>query len=118
MTRVCLVFACLTCLAAPALAQSNDPPAPEPLEGPGDEWTAKKCELYTQIVRDAITLQGHDGLSNAFLSTNQRFIDRGCQGARTLCPQSDAEFKLADLLTVMTMNEGMASTFVPFGCDD
>ncbi len=79
-------------------------------------WQEKKCNLYAQIFRDALTAQGHDGLSNAFLSSNQRFIDAQCGGERNLCPISDAELEFADLLTMMTMNEGMASTFVPFGC--
>ncbi|MFK7940564.1 MAG: hypothetical protein AB8B82_14380 [Roseovarius sp.] len=90
-----------------------DEPEPSPLS---QSWTLQKCALYGDIFRDALTFQGHDGLSNAFLSNNQRFIDGGCQGDRSLCPISDQELKFADLLTVMTMNEGMASTFVPFGC--
>lgn len=90
----------------------DEPEQPRPSEG----WIAQKCVLYGDIFRDALTFQGHQGLSNEFLSSNQRFIDGACKGDRTLCPISDAELKFADLLTVMTMNEGMASTFVPFGC--
>lgn len=33
-----------------------------------------------------------------------------------VCPVTEAELELANLLTIMTMNEGMASTFVPFKC--
>lgn len=95
-------------------------PASEAEQPPqlSDSWTEEKCVLYKHIFSDALTLQGHEGLSNDFLSTNQRFIDKGCKGERTLCPHSEAELAFADLLTVMTMNEGMASTFVPFGCAD
>lgn len=106
--------------AAQAVAQTVSEPARPPAQAEPDEqhddWTRQKCELYALIFKDALGLQGHDGLSPDFLSTNQRFIDAGCTGERSLCPTSEAELAFADLLTLMTMNEGMASTFVPFGC--
>ncbi len=85
-------------------------------DGLSDDWTRQKCELYAHIFRDALGLQGHEGLSSDFLSNNQKFIDAGCTGERRLCPISEEELAFADILTLMTMNEGMASTFVPFGC--
>lgn len=88
-----------------------------PSEQP-DDWSQKKCDLYALIFKDALILQGHEGLSPDFLSTNQRFIDAGCTGERSLCPSSEAELAFADMLTMMTMNEGMASTFAPFGCPE
>lgn len=80
------------------------------------DWPAQKCTLYESAVKDAITLQGLEGLTMDFLTKNQVFIDNGCVDKAKICPMTDEEWKLADLLTKMTMNEGMASTFVPFGC--
>lgn len=107
---ICLIGAPMAAGQGSVLRDEAEPPQRS------SEWAARKCTLYAQIFRDALTLQGHDGLSNAFLSSNQRFIDAECQGGRTLCPISEEELRFADLLTIMTMNEGMASTFVPFGC--
>ena len=81
-----------------------------------DDWSARKCSLYESAVRDAITLQGPEGLRVEFLTENQKFIDAGCKGRAEICPMTQEEWKLADNLLKMTMNEGMASTFVPFGC--
>lgn len=79
-------------------------------------WAARKCSLYEASVRDAITLQGPEGLRVAFLTENQKFIDAGCAGRVEICPMTDEEWRLAETLLKMTMSEGMASTFVPFGC--
>lgn len=79
-------------------------------------WTAQKCSLYEASVRDAITLQGAEGLRMEFLTENQVFIDEGCAAKAEICPMTDEEWRLAETLLKMTMNEGMASTFVPFGC--
>ena len=117
--RIARLIAILAGLAVTPLWAQSDPDADtnKPPEH-SDTWTEQKCALYALIFKGALALQGHDGLSNRFLSSNQRFIDAGCTGERTLCPDSPEEFKFADLLTLMTMNEGMASTFVPFGCAD
>ncbi|MDF9302072.1 hypothetical protein P5P81_05835 [Tritonibacter mobilis] len=82
----------------------------------GLSWSDQKCVLYDRAVDAALGFQGQDGLREAFLSANQAFIDGGCQTQSDVCPITDAELELANLLTIMTMNEGMASTFVPFGC--
>lgn len=96
----------LSCLAAPLGAQNLQ----------GLTWSEQKCVLYGQAVEDALGLQGMDGLRDVFLTENQSFLDGGCQTPGQVCPITDAELKLANLLTRMTMNEGMASTFVPFRC--
>lgn len=81
-----------------------------------DGWTARKCNLYEASVRDAVSLHGPEGLRMEFLTENQKFIDAGCTGRVEICPMTHEEWRLADTLLKMTMNEGMASTFVPFGC--
>lgn len=79
-------------------------------------WTERKCTLYAAALNDALGLLGRDGISDGFLAENAAFIAQGCTERGRICPQSDQERALADMLTVMTMNEGMASTFVPFTC--
>lgn len=63
-------------------------------------------------------LLGQDGISEGFLDGNAAFIAQGCTKRGRICPQTAQERSLADMLTVMTMNEGMASTFVPIACQN
>lgn len=84
----------------------------------GLTWTEQKCVLYQHAFADALDLLGREGISKSFLAANTAFIETGCIDERRVCPQSDDEFELANILTIMTMNEGMASTFVPFSCPD
>lgn len=79
-------------------------------------WVEQKCDLYQRAFRDAVAMLGSDGLRASFLDQNGAFIASGCTTQGHVCAETPDEIALADLLTVMTMNEGMASTFVPFGC--
>ncbi|WP_306155541.1 hypothetical protein [Roseovarius sp. MMSF_3281] len=99
-------LAIVTFLAGPVGAQELE----------GLTWSEQKCVLYDHAVESALGFQGLDGLREEFLSENRSFIDGGCQPTDHVCPITDAEIELANLLTIMTMNEGMASTFVPFSC--
>ncbi|MDN5788543.1 hypothetical protein [Pseudorhodobacter sp.] len=83
----------------------------------GQDWTARKCVLYSEAwdwVRDT-----HDmtGIRPEFLTEHQSFLDRGCDQEMEICPVTPEEIKLVDVLTILSMNEGMASTFVPFSCN-
>ena len=80
------------------------------------DWAAKKCGLYQLAFQDAIGMLGMAGLGSAFLEQNDEVIASGCAANIRVCAKTSEEIALADLLTVMTMNEGMASTFVPFSC--
>lgn len=80
------------------------------------DWTAQKCALCALAVDDALGLLGLEGLSEGFLAQNDDFLASGCVTPEKICATSTQELAFANLLTVMTMNEGMASTFVPFGC--
>lgn len=80
------------------------------------DWTARKCVLYEAAFADAVAILGKTGLRPAFLRQNDAFIASGCVTQGGVCAETPEEIALADMLTVMTMNEGMASTFVPFGC--
>lgn len=82
----------------------------------GIETSEQKCILYQNAWGDAVNIIGATHLSREFISRNDQFIATGCTGQGNVCPKSDQEFEIANMLTMMTMNEGMASTFVPFSC--
>lgn len=101
-----LLFLILVFPPVPSVAQSLE----------GLTWPEQKCVLYDHAVEAAIGHLGEDGLTEDFLSDNRAFIEDGCETPGRVCPRTDAELELANMLTIMTMNEGMASTFVPFNC--
>ena len=78
--------------------------------------TEQKCAIYVRAFDDAVGMVEPEGLSAEFLAQNEAFIAGGCTDYIRICPTSAQEYRLVDILTLMTMNEGMASTFVPFGC--
>ena len=80
------------------------------------DWTERKCELYADASSAALSWSGGDGLGPEFLARHEAFIASGCTAPHDVCPRSPEELALAELLTVMSMSEGMASTFVPFAC--
>lgn len=84
----------------------------------GLTWTEQKCVLYQRAWDSAYAAIGPDGISAEFISKNTAFVSTGCQDPIGVCPRSDEEIDMANMLTVMTMSEGMASTFVPFNCPD
>lgn len=90
--------------------------AATPLSALAQDWTAQKCDLYTQAWNWVLETQDMTGVRAVFIEEHQSFIDAGCDHAIEICPVGKPELKLADLLTVLSMNEGMASTFVPFAC--
>lgn len=109
-SRALLVVLCVQCWPQPALADDK------PFEDL--TWVEQKCVLYQRAWDWAFDSIGPSGISAGFIAQNQRFIAAGCTENIAVCPVSDEDFELANLLTVMTMNEGMASTFVPFQCPD
>lgn len=79
-------------------------------------WAEQKCAIYAKALDEGVAHFGRDGISDAFLDQNADFIAKGCTERSRICPSTPQERELADMLTVMTMNAGMASTFVPFAC--
>lgn len=103
----------------PAAAQTGEPPeAPveAPVEAPADSWSQTKCRLYSDAFARAIDERGTTGLGPEFLLAHQAFLDSGCTGTRDVCPRSQQELALADLLSVVAINEGMTGSFLPFAC--
>lgn len=82
----------------------------------GLTWRAQKCLLYKRAWDAAYLAVDQQDVSEEFLSRNASFLAAGCRERVAVCPRSKAEFDMANMLTIMTMNEGMASTFVPFSC--
>ena len=82
----------------------------------GLTWTEQKCVLYQRAWDWAYNSIGPDGISADFIAQNDKFIATGCVERTVVCPRSKQEGDMANMLTMMTMNEGMASTFVPFTC--
>jgi len=82
----------------------------------GDVWSQRKCALYTDIWGRALDVVGQEGISEDFIAAHDAFIAEGCVLRGAVCPVSAQEYRLADILTIAAMNEGMASTFLPFAC--
>jgi hypothetical protein len=99
-----LVLAVL--VAVPALAQR---PAPR-------SWTEEKCARYGEAWPEALARFGRQGLSQAFLGAHAVFLASGCRSREPVCPRSTQEEDIANAMTVVAMNAGMASSFVPFRC--
>lgn len=108
-----LLLALSLALAAHPLAAAAEEPVLE-----DQSWAEKKCALYKRAAGDALDVLGPDGFRPGFLARNKAFIAGGCAGRGDVCPQTEKELAFANLLTLMTMNEGMASSFVPFGCQN
>lgn len=105
--RVFLLSVALVAAASVAKAQDLD----------GLTWPEKKCVLYQLAWDAALDSVGPEGISDDFIDGSAEFVASGCTIRGNVCPRSEQEYKLADLLTLMTMNEGMASTFAPFRCE-
>lgn len=100
----CLALAVALLLVSPAKAE--EPSA----------WQQQKCALYTDAWTRALGSIGSDDINYNFLATNENFIASGCTEQIAICPQSNQERDIADLITLVMMNEGAASTFLPFRC--
>lgn len=104
--RLVLLLVVATLSAAPAVAE----------DAATARWRAEKCHRYATAWREALSLAGVSGVSPGFLAAHQAFIASGCRAPRDICPRSDAERHLADMMTIAAMNAGTASTFPPFRC--
>jgi hypothetical protein len=93
---------------APGLAQQTS--------APPENWPAIKCERYTKAYGEALSRLGRKGLSPDFLGAHEAFLASGCSIKGEVCPRSAEDLNLANIMVVMGMNQGMASTFMPFAC--
>lgn len=101
-------------LGAALLATSVLPGRAQP--APPENWPAIKCERYTKAYGEALARFGRKGLSQDFLDAHEAFLVSGCSIKGEVCPRSREELNLANVMVIMGMNQGMASTFMPFAC--
>lgn len=79
-------------------------------------WQQQKCALYTDAWARALDSIGSEDINYNFLASNENFIASGCTEQIAICPRSHQERDIADLITLVMINEGAASTFLPFRC--
>jgi hypothetical protein len=85
-------------------------------DGLAQTWPELKCAHYQASWSEALQRRGKGGLSPAFLASHEAFIASGCTDQGHVCPRSDEELALANLMTIKSMNARTASTFLPFAC--
>lgn len=83
---------------------------------PPENWPAVKCERYTKAWGEALAKFGRKGLGQPFIDSHEAFLASGCSIKGEVCPRSKEELDLANVMVIMGMNQGMASTFMPFAC--
>ncbi len=97
---------------AAALAFAQGPSRAQPAQ----DWPTVKCARYKAAWADALARRGRRGLSDDFIASHDAFLASGCTARADVCPRSPEELDLANVLTVLAMNAGTASTFLPFAC--
>ncbi len=124
------VLAC--CLGPGALAPAGAgpgaaPPPPGPREAPAqaspaqaapsrESWSQEKCARYRKGWSELLARRGARGLGPEFLDRHEAFLASGCTARGDVCPRSGEELEVANILTILAMNAGTASTFLPFAC--
>ena len=86
--------------------------APHPAAA--EAWAAEKCRRYERAWQHLLV--GAPAPGAAFVAAQEAFIAGGCSQPGAVCPRSETERALADLLALMAVAEGMAGSFLPFGC--
>lgn len=85
-------------------------------DGRSPSWTEEKCIRYKKGWSEALARRGAKGLGQAFLERHEAFLASGCTSAPDVCPRSGEELEMANILVIVAMNAGTASTFLPFAC--
>ncbi|SFJ81137.1 hypothetical protein SAMN05216304_11580 [Bosea sp. OK403] len=79
-------------------------------------WSEVKCARYKKAWSEALTRRGTQGLGPEFLGNHEAFLGSGCMAQANVCPKSAEELELANIMVILAMNAGTASTFLPFSC--
>lgn len=90
---------------APAVVQENS-----------QSWSEVKCDRYKKAWSEALARRGTQGLGREFLDRHEAFLASGCTARADVCPRSAEELDLANVMVILAMNAGTASTFPPFFC--
>lgn len=104
------------CIAAVAAACALSQPAPAQQTLDREALTAVRCAHYDKAWRDIVAKRGTAGLSAEFIARHDAFIAAGCSQKPDVCPRSPAELEIANVMTIVAMNDGTSSTFLPFAC--
>ena len=107
---ILIVTLVLMGIAAQASALAAQPATAKPT------WSEVKCVRYKKAWSEALARLGTKGLGPEFLARHEAFLASGCTRTADVCPRSDEELNLANIMVVSAMNAGTASTFPPFYC--
>lgn len=110
MTRLMAVMAFVLLISGIGMVDARHVAAQEP------SWPEVKCARYTKAWSEALSRRGRQGLSQDFLDRHEAFLASGCTAKGDVCPRSEEELALANMMIVAAMNAGTASTFPPFAC--
>lgn len=95
------------------------PPLPALAQGTEAlSWTEQKCVLYTAAWHHVAPDGAPEGVSDEFTTAHDAFLSSGCLDRGHVCPRTPREKKIADMLSLMAVAEGMAGSFLPFNCTD
>ena len=109
MTMIAALLAWSLCGGtSPAIAQSVQK----------QSWPEVKCARYKKAWADAIAYRGTKGLSAEFLERHEAFLTSGCMARADVCPRSEEELYMVDMMVAAVVNAGIAGTFLPFICRD
>jgi len=89
---------------------------PSRAAGPQQSWPEVKCARYRKAWSEALARVGTKGLGQEFLAQHEAFLASGCTTQGSVCPRSEEELALANIMVIASMNFGTASTFPPFAC--
>jgi hypothetical protein len=99
-----------------ALSLASGPPRAVAHEHQGQSWHDVKCARYKKAWSAALARMGSRGLGKDFLDRHEAFLASNCTRTSDVCPRSTAELELANVMVILAMNAGTASTFPPFFC--
>ncbi len=85
-------------------------------ESRAQTWSEVKCERYAKAWTELLARRGRAGLAPEFVERHEAFIASGCTAKADVCPRSAAELDVANVMVILAMNAGTASTFLPFAC--
>ncbi len=110
MGRSITTLAVLIAALAGAVIGASSALAQEP------SWVEVKCTRYKKAWDEALARTKAKGLGQEFLHRHEAFLASGCTAKGDVCPRSEEELALANMMVVAAMNAGTASTFPPFAC--
>jgi hypothetical protein len=106
----------ITIAALAAFLATISPSRATAPEGRPQTWREVKCARYTKAWSEALARRGSKGLGRQFLDSHAAFLTSGCTAPADVCPRSTEELELANIMVILAMNAGTASTFPPFAC--